>query len=421
MIQEIYDYIQTLPIIDTHEHLPEFESLRPRNDVISEFLTHYLSIDLVSAGLPNAELRLVKSEELGIMEKWQRIEKYWEACRFTGYAQAIELSAREIYGVDRICTDTIEALNDAYLRGFGENHYKKVLKDMSKIELSILDTVECWGDLRCDRDYFILSNRLDAMIRPKTGEDMVALERSTGVTVSSFENYLRACELRMEQYLASSHILKLGIAYGRSLFFPRVPRHEAEIGFNKLFKSGYYIDKEEQTYCCDSAFTSYVLHHLLGIAQEKGMILQIHTGMQEGNGNILAHSNPCNLNELFIEYPKLRFDLFHIGYPYQGELGALCKMFPNVYADMCWAHIISPVAARRTLNEWLELFSYRKISGFGGDYLFPDGVFGHQHIARRNIAETLSEKVCEGVFDAGTACEIGKALLYDNPKEIFRL
>ena len=421
MIQEIYEYIQTLPIIDTHEHLPEFERLRPRNDVIAEFLTHYLSVDLVSAGLPGDDLLACRGDALSVSEKWKLIEKYWAASRFTGYAKSIELSAREIYGIDRICAETIEELNAAYLRGFEEDHYKKVLKDKCNIEISILDAIGCWGDLSCDRDYFILSNRLDAMIRPKTGEDMVALEKCTGVTISSFENYLRACEIRMEQYAASSHILKLGIAYERSLYFPRVPRHEAEIAFNKLFKAGYYIDKEEQRYCCDPAFTSYIFHFLLNIAQEKGMILQIHTGIQEGNGNILAHSHPGKLNELFIEYPKLRFDLFHIGYPYQNELGALCKMFPNVYADMCWAHIVSPVAARRALNEWLELFSYKKISGFGGDYLFPDGVFGHQFIARKNIAEALSEKVNEGLFSADTACEIGKALLYDNPKEIFRL
>ena len=73
MIREIYDYIRTLPIIDTHEHLPEFERLRPRNDVIAEFLTHYLSVDLVSAGLSNKNLRLLRGDTLSIAEKWKLI------------------------------------------------------------------------------------------------------------------------------------------------------------------------------------------------------------------------------------------------------------------------------------------------------------------------------------------------------------
>ena len=86
---------------------------------------------------------------------------------------------------------------------------------------------------------------------------------------------------------------------------------------------------------------------------------------------------------------------------------------------MCWAHIVSPVASRRTLSEWLELFSYTKISGFGGDYMLADGVYGHQYMARKNIAEVLSGKVEDGLFNVQEACRIGRALLYDNPARIF--
>ena len=49
--EEIYDYVKTLEIIDTHEHLPPFEHLRDKDtDVLREYLAHYLSCDLVSAG-----------------------------------------------------------------------------------------------------------------------------------------------------------------------------------------------------------------------------------------------------------------------------------------------------------------------------------------------------------------------------------
>lgn len=50
---------------------------------------------------------------------------------------------------------------------------------------------------------------------------------------------------------------------------------------------------------------------------------------------------------------------------------------------MCWAHIVPPVASRNILSEWLEFLPYNKINGFGGDYCFVDGVYGHQYIARR--------------------------------------
>ncbi|MCH1982425.1 amidohydrolase family protein [Ruminococcus sp. OA3] len=417
MIQEIYDYVKQLQMIDTHEHLPAYEHMREKNDVITEFLAHYFNVDLVSAGMSGKECAALKGSSLNILEKWEVLKPYWEVCRHTGYGQSLQIAAREIYGIDSICAETIEALDAAYQKGFDGNHYRTVLKEKSKIKVSILDT---WGDEGFDREYFITANRIDTLIQPRTGKDMLELEQAAGVCISSFEDYLSACEIRLNQYDKVSHILKLGIAYSRSLDFLPATRAEAEAAFLKLLRSGGgYIDKEEQIYYCDPVLTNYLFRFITGLAQEKGMVMQIHTGIQEGNGNILSNSRPSHLNEIFLEYPKMKFDLFHIGYPYQSELGALCKMFPNVFVDMCWAHIVSPVAARQILDEWLELFSFSKISGFGGDYMLIDGVYGHQFMARNNIARVLSGKVEEGLMDTEQACRIGKALLYDNPARIF--
>jgi hypothetical protein len=201
---DIMDYINSLEIIDTHEHLLPFEAQREQNDVISEYLTHYFSVDLVTAGLTLKQLDQVRGNEMSVIEKWNCIEQYWDRSRYTGYGQAIAITARDIYGIDEI-------------------------------------------------------NR----------------------------------------------------------------------------------------------------------------------------GSIM------------------------------------CKMYKNVYIDMCWAHIVSPVASRNILSEWLEFLPYNKINGFGGDYCFIDGVYGHQSIARRNIAEVLSEKARRGLFSVSKACEIGKAILYDNPAELF--
>jgi hypothetical protein len=82
----------------------------------------------------------------------------------------------------------------------------------------------------------------------------------------------------------------------------------------------------------------------------------------------------------------VNFDLFHISYPFQGTASALCKNFPNVFIDMCWAHIISPSASMQALDDFLDAVPYNKISAFGGDYLLVDGVYGHLYMARQNVA-----------------------------------
>ena len=58
--QDILAHINTLEIIDTHEHLPGTEAARPRpTDVLAEYLYHYFNRDLVSAGLSEADFRRV--------------------------------------------------------------------------------------------------------------------------------------------------------------------------------------------------------------------------------------------------------------------------------------------------------------------------------------------------------------------------
>jgi len=43
--------------------------------------------------------------------------------------------------------------------------------------------------------------------------------------------------------------------------------------------------------------------------------------------------NPELLENLFLKYPGVKFDLFHIGYPYWGVTAALAKIYPNVFID----------------------------------------------------------------------------------------
>ncbi len=53
---ELLEHIQSLKIIDTHEHLP-FEADRPKEtDVLEEWLAHHFSSDVVAAGMSVQEL-----------------------------------------------------------------------------------------------------------------------------------------------------------------------------------------------------------------------------------------------------------------------------------------------------------------------------------------------------------------------------
>ena len=86
---------------------------------------------------------------------------------------------------------------------------------------------------------------------------------------------------------------------------------------------------------------------------------------------------------------------------------------------MCWAHAISPVASMRALSEWLETVPYKKILAFGGDYMLVDGTYGHQKLARMNVAKVLARKIEEGLFTTDRANEIASSLFYKNPAALY--
>ena len=431
MNSDLLDYINNLEIIDTHEHLPGKEQEREKDtDIIKEYLIHYFSRDLMSAGLSKKDYQRITEQKLPILEKWKIIEPYWEISRYTGYGRALDISARDIYGVEKIDSSTIEELNDRFQKTLKPGHFKKILKDRCKIKTSLLiiNTLSEKYDpqedrsIYCDRDYFSPVYTLSGIIMPLLRKDIERIEDESEIKITSFSRYLEATEVLIDKaYKLGAVALKNGLAYFRTLKYERVSKAEAEEEFGNIFKTAHYFDGCANPVFTGKAFQDYMFHFILDIANRKNMIVQIHTGFFEGSGNYISNGNPELLVNLFLEYPNVVFDIFHISYPYQNILTVLAKNFPNVYIDMTFAHLVSPYSSVNSLLEFIDTVPLNKIAAFGGDYEFIDGVYGHLKLAQENVAKVLSIKVEEGLFDVDKAKKVARMLFYDNPKNIFRL
>ena len=64
---------------------------------------------------------------------------------------------------------------------------------------------------------------------------------------------------------------------------------------------------------------------------------------------------------------------------------------------------------------------FLKLFGFGGDYVFYDGVVGHLTLAKENICTVLTQKVLNKECSIELAEKILQAVLYDNAKKVFKL
>jgi hypothetical protein len=419
---ELLEHIRSLTILDTHEHLPP-ESQRPTDtDVLAEWLKHYFSCDLVSAGLSDNDLAAIRDSRQNLSTRWKMVEPFWHAAANTGYGRALALAARDLYGVETIQAGTIQELDrrfqDARARG---GHYRFVLKEKSRIAISIRDHLP--SPFVPTDDPFVYAMRVDPFICPTHVREMRLAGAEVGLEVHSLNDWAETARRHIARNLdgkSRAVCLKCGLAYHRSLRFDKTTYADAERAFHDFFADANLPDWRPPLKPA-KVLSDWMMHMVCRAADDLKLPFQIHTGIQEGNGNVIYDSNPTLLTNLFLEYRNIRFDVFHMGYPYVMELGNLAKNFRNVFIDMCWGHIISPEAARRALVEWLDAVPANKISAFGGDYCFVDGVYGHQFLARQNVAMALAQKVTDGSFSLERAREIATWLFVDNPMRLFGL
>lgn len=426
---ELLEYISGLEVIDTHEHLSGSEAEREcPPDVLGEYLCAYLGDDLISAGLRRSELQKLAEymgdykNQLPLPDKWNVLKPYLDRVENTSYYRQLSITTRELYGVDFPTSDSsleqLTLLNEKFLDSLKKGSYDRVLKKKCRIKTGLLDSY----DLNCDRKYFRPVHRLDKFVFPVHQSDIYEIEEETGIQIDCFEDWLHACTSSMEQAAESgAAAFKMGLAYVRNLKFERVSRCEAEKEFHNIFKNLHRASRENVNITTGKMFQDYMMHYILHYANKRGIVYQIHTGLLAGNSNILENSDPQQLTNLFLEYPNVKFDLFHMGYPYQFQTAALAKMFPNVYIDLCWSHVISQSSSINALQEFLDTVPVAKINGFGGDSLFLDAVCGHLWMARENMARALAVKVGNGWYTVDMAKRYAKKMLYDNPSELFCL
>ena len=426
-IKEAVDKVQ---IIDTHEHLlQEKEQTAGKPDLFETFLVQYASSDLVSSGIPLEEREKVRDSRLPLEERWEIFKPFWENIQNTGYARAMNIAARDLYGVDGIREDTCRKLAARMEEANKPGLYCWVLREKSGIERIILDTSNDHSIEDIDQTIFSLVMRFQQFIMVRRRPDLEVLEAVCGRKIHYLNALINALKLEFDRVYRKIVGVKIGLAYMRTLRFDKVTFKEVEEVFNNIYrqetfdritvdKRGIYIPAG-LSLSESKPLQDFIVHKVIQFASERGLPIQTHTGLQEGNENIITNSNPTLLVNLFREYREARFDIFHGSYPYADELTVLAKSFQNVYIDVCWLHVISPYGARQALAEWLDTVPWNKIFGFGGDYHFIEGVYGHSKIARENIERVLVEKVEEGSFTEEQTYRLAQKLLRENANEFF--
>ncbi len=414
--------LEDVRLYNVHEHLiPERERVRQPIDFFT-LAGHYALSDVISAGLSGAGLAAVKDPNAPLEQRWKAFEPHWKAARFTGAGQALAIAMADIYDVNEISAASLGQLNDAIARRNKPGLYDYILKERAKIDWCLVDSYWNRKPAPLDKPYFLLSQRFDGFVTPASRKDIAALEEISGVSIGSLADHKKALERTFEQALKVGMVaVKSALSYRRDLLFQEVSAQDAAADFAALLKGGVDLPKGFRAHAqrVFRRLEDHMFHEVVGLAEAHGIPIQIHTGLPAGNAAFVENAKPTLLTNVFYLYPRARFDLLHIGYPYQQELAVLTKLFPNVYADFSWAYISSPTGSRRALDEYLETVPVNKILGFGGDYRYPELTYAHAKMARGIVAQALAGKVEAGLFNEKQALEIGRMLLRENAIDLF--
>lgn len=412
--EDIRQYLEQLEIIDTHEHLPPFENLYGEKDFFRDYFFHYFPVCIDSIGLSKETKAQMQNIEISVADRWMILAPYWDMIKNCSYSRYIEKTIFALYDIDKLNADTIEQAADNYM-SFKGSRYNYILKEKCNIKTALNDYWQDQNFLEYDSTYFNLVYRIDRFVAP-SNFFINALSKKYSSTVNCLDDYLILINKDIDCAIRSGAIaFKAAMAYMRVIKFPDFSYEMAKQDFANHLKN--YISDQIANESIQNYLMHYVLSYLNGLG---GQIVQFHTGilMQWGK---LSNTNPINLENLILKYRNVTFDLFHIGYPYWNEAGAMAHMYPNTVLDMCWANIISQNGSCVALREWLDLIPVSKICAFGGDFMYPDTILGHLIMAKDNVAKVLSNMVDDDVIDIEYAKIMGKMLFYDNPKRIFNL
>ncbi|MBS13990.1 MAG: hypothetical protein CME19_20640 [Gemmatimonadetes bacterium] len=406
-------HIEQQPLVDTHEHLrkePEWVENGP--DILQDLFGNYVPADLKTAGASPEAMRDLMDPAKEIGPRFEGIRSAWEAAQLTGYGEAVSLVASTFYGMDELTADGLVSAQDhlSALRQGGQRF--DILKNRANLDHIQTDDF-CWP---CEPDasgpdffFYDLSWKdfCNGTIDPAT------ISEETGIDVTNLESLREAMAAIFAKHAGCAIAVKAQHAYSRTLDWHERSDDDAARALEATLAGSASLD--EQLCIGDWCWARGVEH-----AIDHNLPFKIHTGYYAGNDRMpVSRIKAGNMCALLAAYPKARFVLMHIAYPYSQELIALAKHYGNVWVDLCWAWSIDPYSSADFVRRFIHTVPSNKLFGFGGDTGWPTSAMAYAIQMRRWFTRALEAEVAEGLLTERQAIDVATRIMYDNAYACF--
>ncbi len=415
-VRRMKEYLDSIPAIDTHDHLWPFDQLpgyvetdRGRGMNLSSiwrnsYYTWFNPLEPWKAG--------------GSFDEWWPKAKHsFDNARATSFYRYQLPAFQDLYGVDfeRITDEEARRLNDRIFENYRDQKWLyQVVTERANIELMFNDPYWARFEFKQSYPWEVIVFNVTTLVRgfhpsefQKPADDPYHFARAHDLKVESLDDYLVVLDRLFQTAKERGAVcLKTTLAYQRTLDFANVSAERAAAIFGR--------PKSELSAAEVKDFEDFIMWRLVELSAKYELPFQIHTGQARIQG-----SNPMLLVDMIEANPKTKFILFHGGYPWVGETGAiLMRHGRHVWIDSVWLPTISFTMAKRAFHEWLEVMPSDRIM-WGADCNHGEGIYGATEFTRRCLAEVLAEKVEHGELREEHAQHIGRQIMRDNALQLF--
>ena len=415
MATDLTHHIQSLRLVDTHEHMKrETEWVENGPDILQDLFGNYVPADLVTAGASPEAMRNLMDASQDIASRFEGIRDAWEATQFTGYGEAVSLIAKHIYGLDELTGDGLAGAHELKtLRTPGKRYH--ILHDIAKLDHIQTDDFSwpCAPDTS-GLDFFLYDLSWATFCNGQV--DPSAIHADTGVEVKNLNTLKSGMEAIFAKHAPCAIAVKSQHAYNRTLNWIERSDAEAASALNAVLTQPT-SDIDEATRLC---LGDWCWARGVELTIEHNLPFKIHTGYYAGNDRMPVRRIPAgNMCALFARYLDAKFVLMHIAYPYNDELVALAKHYRNIWVDFCWAWSIDPYSSRDFLRRCIHAVPSNKLFAFGGDTGWPTSAMAYAIQARNEIRRALEAEIDEGYLTEKQAMAYATQIMHTNQYACF--
>jgi len=266
-------------MVDTHEHLPDEKARLGKHVLIGDksndwtfLFSHYLDSDLLSAGMADEDYKRFFSSGLDPLEKWKILEPVWQRVKHTGYAQAVKITIKELYGIEELSERSVVQLQKAYQSMLAPGFYKKILREKAGIESC---QVNAYPILKSEMPDFLMTDFWADLLITYVGNNEYA--KAAKIEPKSLDDWYSVIKWWFEKYGRYVVAIKISLAYSRGIDFLRTSVEDAEPVFNKVIQ-GEAVTKEERKKLEDHLFW-----YVVGQATKKDLPVKLHLAGKIGH------------------------------------------------------------------------------------------------------------------------------------------